>query len=135
MRLGDRVERLQDPEAAFVEVLFNAAGTRPLPKVCLASVFASEEAGCKAVVDDHAEPFSDAQIPQRPFELLSLAEVVFGLLDFVARQLVCRGCIQRLSQPRRSGIRTPDRLYLSRPDERFVGAQRLLDRRVGIGAV
>ena len=66
------------------------AAARAALEVGLAAVLAREEARGEAVVDDDAEALRDAQVAQRPLELRALAEVVFRLLDFVARQLPWR---------------------------------------------
>jgi hypothetical protein len=74
---------------------------------------------------------------QRRQFLLEVAhhQVVFRLQRLVARQTVLGARVQRRSKTLRREVGGPDRPHLARLDQRAIGFQRLLDRRIRIVAV
>src|SRR5688572_13711435 len=87
VRQGHGIERRQDAQAPLVEVFRHGIAACALPEIGLAAVFAREKSGGKAVVDDDPHFLRNAEVSQRALVLAALAQVVFGLLDFVARQV------------------------------------------------
>src|SRR5687767_9318455 len=82
---GNLVQRGEDSHPSRVEILLYRRSPGALSEIRLAAVLAREEARREAVVDDDTHFRLQAEIPQAAFEPLAFVQVVFRLLDLVAR--------------------------------------------------
>ena len=83
---SDRRERVDNPQAARIEIAAYAAAARALAEIGGRAVLAGQESFGEAVIGDDADFFGHAEIAQRAFEAAAIVEIVLGLQDFIARQ-------------------------------------------------
>lgn len=77
----------------------------------------------------------DGQVAQGAVVVGPVDQVVFGLQDLVARQLVRVGDVERVAQLRRAEVAGADGAHLARVDEPLVGAQGICLRYGGVERV
>src|SRR3546814_6671895 len=78
------VERLQDAEAAFIEVFLHAATTRTFTEVGLTAVLTAKETTCQGIIRDNGQAFRLDGRQVLGFKLLPVVQVIKRLEADVA---------------------------------------------------
>ena len=110
---GDLVQRLEDAQAALVEMLLHAAAARALLEVGLRAVLAGQEPLASAVVGDDADVLLQHSGSSSRLVVGAVVEVVERLQGLVARQLLGRADFERLAEARRVVVGGADGAHLA----------------------
>ena len=135
MARSDRGERVDDAQAARIEIAAHAAAARALAEIGGRAVLAGEEPFGEAVIGDDADLLGDAEVAQAALEGAAVVEIVLWLQDLVARQVLRARGLERRRELRGGKIRRAAPANLALVDQPPIGAERLGVRNRIVGPV